>query len=329
MVKRPLIIDTDPGIDDATAIMMMQASSRFDIKGITTVHGNVPLEHTANNALYLSELYKIDCPVAVGAQRAMLVSLPKAQDIHGGNGLGGFLYRRPDRTFHHKRAWELIHDAAEACGGELEILALGPLTNIAIAVLKYPKLRRLIKNVVIMAGAAHAGNVSPYAEFNVWQDPQAASVVLDFGFKSLTMVDLDCCYTGYLTTREADGMLTLKSPIGPLFESMRLFKRRSQQERLSKHSASAEFEEGKSIYCDAVAAAVITEPDIATVEPYYVFCETQSVLNFGQTVVDWNNRFNRRPNVKLARSVDRDRFVRMFFDSVEYYDSERTVLFDG
>ncbi len=329
MGKRPIIIDTDPGVDDATAIMMVQASGRFDIEGITAVHGNVPLEHTANNALYLSDLYGIDCPVAIGAHRAMLVSLPKAEDVHGGNGLGGFQYRRPDKKFYHKPAWELIYEKAVEFDGELELFAIGPLTNIAIAVLKYPRLRDLIKNIVIMAGAAHAGNVSPYAEFNVWQDPQAASVVLDFGFKSLTMVDLDCCYTGYLTDQEADRMLILKTKLGPLYEAMRYFKRKFQRELAKQYTGIKEFAEGKNVYCDAVAAAVLIDPEIAVLEPYRVFCETQSVLNFGQTVVDWNCRFNQRPNVMLARSVDRDRFASMFFDSLDFYDSERTVMFGG
>jgi len=328
MERRPIVIDTDPGVDDATAIMMLKASGLFDIRGITAVHGNVHLEHTANNALYLSKLYGIDCPVAAGAKRAMLVSLPKAGDVHGENGLAGFSYQPPGRELYEKHAWELIYDVAVECEGELELFAIGPLTNIAVAVLKYPALRELVKNVVIMAGAAHSGNVSPYAEFNAWQDPHAASVVLNFGFKNLTMVDLDCCYSGYLTDKEADRMLAIKSPIGPLYEAMRLYKRRYRREHLKNNAASGEFAEGRDVYCDAVAAAVLIDPEIAVKEPQYVFCETRSVLNFGQTIIDWNGRFNRQPNVQLAGVVDRERFVRMFFDSADYFDSERTVLFN-
>lgn len=327
MPKRPVIIDCDPGIDDATAIMMMQASGRFDIKGITAVHGNVSLSHTANNALYLADLYGIDCPVAKGASRAMLISLPKAENIHGGNGLGGFQHPIPDRPFYPKPAWELIWEKAQECEGELEIFAIGPLTNIAIAALKYPMLRELVSKVVIMGGAAHAGNASPYAEFNIWQDPHAASVVFDLGFKSLTMVDLDCCYTGYMTDAEADKMLILKSKLGPLYEKMRYFKRRLNKDMAKEKEGGEEFAPGKNVYCDAVAAAIAIDSGIAVLQPYHVFCETQSVLNFGQTVVDWNSRFNQRPNVLLARSVDRDRFVEMFFDSFNYYDGERTVMF--
>ena len=328
MTRRPLIIDADPGIDDAIAIMMMQASGLFEFKGITAVHGNVPLEYTANNALYLSELYGINCPVAVGARRSMLVSLPKAAAVHGENGLGGFQYPSPAKSFHHKYAWDLIYDAALACEGELELLATGPLTNIAIAALKYPLLRELIKHMVIMAGAARSGNVSPSAEFNVWQDPQAASVVLNFGFKNLTMVDLECCYTGYLTEQEADRMLVVKSPLTRLFETMRLYKRKSERALQKKGAGLGEFTEGRSVYCDAVAAAVMIEPALCAAEPRYVFCETQSVLNFGQTIVDWNSRLGREPNVLLARSVLRDRFKELLFDSIDYYDREKTVLFD-
>lgn len=329
MDKRPVIIDTDPGIDDAMAIMMMQASGRFDIKGITAVHGNVTLEHTADNALYLSELYNIDCPVALGARRALIVSFSNAKEIHGSNGLGGFRYNRPQKSFYHKKAWELIYETALACEGELEIFAIGPLTNIAIAALKYPRLKELVKNVVIMGGAAHSGNVSPYAEFNIRQDPHAASVVLDFGFKNLTMVDLDCCYGAYLTDQQADRLLILKSPIGPLFESIRFFQRKSLRELAEKNAGMKEFANDKNVFCDAAAAAVMIEPDIAKFESYHVFCEAQSLLNFGQTVVDWSGRFNQKPNAALARSLDRDWFCKMFFDSVDYYDSERTVRFDG
>ena len=151
MLKRPLIIDCDPGIDDAECLMMVQGSGLFDIRGITAVHGNVPLSHTANNALFLSKLFDMNCPVYLGAEEAMIQRLTRAEYVHGNNGMIDFDTTLPEgAAFAEGHAWDFIWEEAVRQNGELEILAVGPLTNLAIAIMKHPELPKLVKNLVIM-----------------------------------------------------------------------------------------------------------------------------------------------------------------------------------
>ncbi|MBQ4093846.1 MAG: nucleoside hydrolase, partial [Oscillospiraceae bacterium] len=173
MSKRPIIIDVDPGNDDAQAIMLLSGSGLFDIRGICAVHGNVGLQHTAPNALYLAGLTGVDCPVCIGAENAILARKTRAEYAHGGNGLGGLEYTVDESKFSAIRPWDLMWQEAIACEGELEIFAVGPLTNVALAVLKYPELPKHVKRLIIMGGAATCGNMSAYGEFNIWQDPHA------------------------------------------------------------------------------------------------------------------------------------------------------------
>ena len=326
MDKRKLLIDTDPGIDDALAIMLANASGVFDILAITTVFGNAPLNETAKNALFLRDMYGIDCKVAVGAQQAMVKSMPFDENIHGKNGLGNFQYSYIKGKPHDRWAWELLYELAKESEGELEILALGPLTNIAIALLKYPSLKDMIKKIVIMGGSASSGNVSPYAEFNIHQDPYAANIVFSASFRDLTLVDLDSCNTAFLEDGESDRMLIQKSKLGSLYETLRKYQRKQFREYLELHPTLKESREGKNVFYDAIATAVAIDPSIAVIEPYFVTCETESLLNYGQTIVDWNGRINRKPNVNLARSVNREIFSSMFFEALASYLKEPTVV---
>ncbi len=311
MANRPLIIDCDPGVDDLQAIFMARGSEQFDILGITAVAGNVPLEATGANALYIAKLLGLGCPVALGAARPMVFEMPR-EASHGAGGLGGMEVPR-EQGFYKKPAWELIYEKAVECAGKLELLAVGPLTNIAIAVLKYPQLADLIKRVVVMGGSATAGNVSPYAEFNAYQDPFAMSVVLEAGFKNLVLVDLDACHTAYLTDAEAKSAWALGDPVGGALKKVITF--RQQTRRANLDSMTPEQREkvlDRNVACDAAAAAVLIAPSIAELDSFFVICETQSGLNYGQTVVDWTNRFNRHPNAIFTLKIDRDKYAQLY-----------------
>ena len=161
MIKRPLIIDCDPGTDDAQCIMMLNACGLFDIRGIAPVHGNVPLEFTSKNALFLSKYYGINRPVYKGAEERLIVRLPRAEYVHGSNGLGGFEYDLNGLNFAQGKAWDFLYEEAVKQKGQLELVAIGPLTNIAITIMKHPDFPKLIKKFVIMGGARTAGNATP------------------------------------------------------------------------------------------------------------------------------------------------------------------------
>ena len=325
MDKRKLIIDTDPGIEDAIAIMLINASEVFDIKALTTVYGNASLNQASLNTMYLTQLYSMNCPIAVGANRAMVKSVPFDEKQNGRNGLGNFRYPNPKRRLHDRWAWELIYETALESDNELEILTLGPLTNIAIALLKYPNLKDMIKTIYIRAGAATIGNVSPYAEFNIYQDPYAASVVLNSGINRIVMIDLDCCMDVYLSDSDCDRMLILKSKLGPMYEALWKYKRKFQKEYIDRYFEVEDNLKGRNIFFDAVASAVATDETITGLKSVYVTCETQSSINYGQTVFDWNNRLNMNQNVELVRGVNQDRFKEMFQGSFSFYMNEKAA----
>lgn len=322
MLKRPLIIDCDPGIDDAECLMMVHGSGQFDIRGITAVHGNVPLAHTANNALFLSHLYEIGCPVYKGAKEALIQRLERAEYVHGNNGLIGFDTTLPEgAAFADGHAWDFIWEEAVRQNGELEILAIGPLTNLAIAIMKHPELPKLIKNLVIMGGSAGNGNFGVYSEYNIAQDPHACEIVLQAGFPKFTMVDLNACRNVYLTNAECDTIRNLPdtNKFAALGKQMLAF-----QEENKKHLADRG--EGAIINddhytCDPVAAAVLIDESIGQYVDKYVFCDCVGEMTAGQTVIDWLG-FAPIKNVRIPVAMDREKFVELYFNCVKSYDKE-------
>ncbi|MBQ8995422.1 MAG: nucleoside hydrolase, partial [Oscillospiraceae bacterium] len=224
-------------------------------------------------------------------------------------------------SFAPGHAWDFIWDQANRYPGELEIVAVGPLTNIAITVLKHPDIVQFVKQVVVMGGAATTGNVTPYAEFNIWQDPHAANIVLNAGF-DLTLVDLDCCYTAYLDKEDQKTVLeTVKSTsIADLIEGFARF----EEENLAALARSDELLEqfsNRYVMCDPTAAAICIDPSIAETVDKHVIVDVDGKLTIGQTVVDWFG-FTGRPNVHLARRVDRKRFVELYLNCLRSYRRE-------
>ena len=194
-----VLIDTDPGTDDALAMMMALNSPDLDVLGFTTVGGNARLADTTRNALRLLEyLGRTDVPVFRGSARPLRGKFQYAYDVHGAAGLGVRL-RSPVTAPHAKRAPQVIMEMASVHRGELTVIALGPLTNIARALVLEPRLAAWIKQIVVMGGAAGVpGNVTPHAEFNIYNDPVAADAVLSSGIP-VTLVGLDVTSQTYLT----------------------------------------------------------------------------------------------------------------------------------
>ncbi|MEV6243190.1 nucleoside hydrolase [Lentzea sp. NPDC051838] len=187
-----IIVDADPGIDDALALYYLRAQPNTEIVAIGTVHGNVPVEQSTANALRLTERLGIKAPVAKGAARPLAQPLMTAEDVHGEDGLGGHAGEDPKTIHTAESAAEQLARLARANPGELSLLAIGPLTNIALALQIEPQLPQLLDKVAIMGGALNVpGNITSYAEANFWHDPEAADLVLQAGFEDLTIVGLD------------------------------------------------------------------------------------------------------------------------------------------
>ena len=209
MNRRPVIIDCDPGIDDAMALLAAFRAPELDIRAITPVAGNVPLRHTAPNTLKILALGgREDIPVYPGADRPLTGQVREASEVHGADGLMGWPMPEPKSVLREEKAWDIIYREARALAGDLEIVATGPLTNLAIALARYPDLPQYVKKMTVMGGGACFGNATPAAEFNIYADPEAAEMVFRSGIP-ITLCGLDVCHRAHLTEAEVEALETL------------------------------------------------------------------------------------------------------------------------
>lgn len=184
-----IILDCDPGMDDALAIINAVADKNIELLGLSTVAGNVGLHHTRKNALDILHHLEVDLPVYVGADKPLTRDLHIAEEFHGANGMGDLTLNTSSKDA-FKKFGEFYLDCARKYPHEVTLVAVGPLTNIAIALTEYPELKDLLKEVIFMGGSLNGGNVTPHAEFNIYVDPEAANIVLASGLP-VTMIGLD------------------------------------------------------------------------------------------------------------------------------------------
>lgn len=315
MSKRPVIIDTDPGVDDFFAILLAASSPELEIRAITAVAGNCPLAVTSRNALAITERYGLSIPVAKGAAQPMNTSLHTAEYIHGKQGLGNLTIEEPTGAFCSEYAWDVIYREAVKHSGSLEIVALGPLTNIAIALVKYPDLADRIKRIVFMGGSTDTGNVTPYAEFNIYVDPLAADIVLQSGI-DLVMVGLN---TTTRTLLEPQDIKLLTTGDSMICQDCRTLANGLQQ---AYHKEG--FTNGIALH-DALAVAYAIDSSVLHCEKLAVMVERRSPMNLGRTIVEID-RVNKphAKNCHVALSAEKDCFVSLLRDMIGFY-AERKI----
>lgn len=313
MSRIPIIIDCDPGTDDAMAILLAHACGKFDIRAITAVAGNVELKHTAHNALALADYFGIETTVAAGSDKPILMDLKIAPEWHGYNGMGGFEFPAHSKKLDERKAWDVMYDEAKKFPGELVLFAVGPMTNVALAIKKHPEIVNLLKRVIIMGGSATMGNHSQYAEFNIWVDPHAMDILLKSGIP-ITMVGLNVTTKAYLTNEEYRDLGNYDTRVSPLVKSIAEF-------TIEAHEKSVVVDrKNRNLLHDALAISELIDSDLMKKEPYYVVCETRGINTFGQTIVDYTGRLGRKPNVDVAMDVEREKFVRIIRDAVLTYE---------
>lgn len=308
-MKKPVIIDCDPGIDDAIALFLAFASENLDVKAITTVAGNVILEKTSKNALKISEYAGYNVKVARGASKPLMRELITAEFIHGESGLGSITLLEPVRAFYHKNAYDTIYEEATSCEGKLHIIALGPLTNIAITLLKYPDIKEKINHITVMGGSTELGNSTPVAEFNIYVDPEAAKIVFNSGIP-VTMVGLNVTNTAYITTEDLEEISTYKNKVSDFVVK--------SLSPLFKFFEKIDFP-GVPLHDPAVVASVIDE-NILETKFLRVDVETKGEFTRGKTVVDVYGVTNKAPNVNVALKINRERFIALFKELVKRYE---------
>ena len=299
--KIPIIIDTDPGQDDAVAILLALASPEFEILGITAVAGNVPLALTEVNARKICELGgRPDIKVYAGAIRPMLRQLVTAEHVHGRTGLDGPDLPAPKMPLQKQYAVDFIVETLMARpSNTITLCALGPLTNIALALVREPKIASRIKRIVAMGGGFfEGGNVTPAAEFNIYVDPHAARLVLESGVP-ITLIPLDCTHQALTTKARVEKFRQMKNQAGPATAQLLDF-----FERFDEHKYGTD---GGPLH-DPCVIAWLLRPELFTSREVNVSIECESELTMGMTVIDWWRVTERKANAIVCGGIDADGF---------------------
>ncbi|GCE31418.1 nucleoside hydrolase [Dictyobacter alpinus] len=310
-----LLIDTDPGIDDALALFLAIASPEVQIEGITTVSGNVSISMTTHNALALLELAgATQTTVASGSARPLIRQAVFADHVHGENGIGGVQLPAPQQEPLHNKAVETIIQTILQAPGEITLVALGPLTNLALAVRCEPKIAEMVREVVIMGGAFQVpGNVTPAAEFNIYADPHAAHIVMHAGWP-LRLVSLDV--TNH-TLMDQEQFARLAANNHPVTRSMQAMATSYIEGMGKKRGVS-----GIAMH-DPLCLAAAIQPELITWRNAYVDIELNGTYTQGQTITYFDQDPARpttnQPNVLASINVDKERFIALYMDTIAAY----------
>ncbi|WP_297722286.1 nucleoside hydrolase [Intestinimonas sp.] len=298
--RRPVIVDCDPGIDDAVALLLAAAAPELELVAVTAVAGNVGLDKTSRNARRVLTLAGVEVPVYAGAAGPMFGEQVTADEVHGVDGLLGIPTPEPTFPLSEGAAWDVIWEKAAAYGGALEIVATGPLTNLGIALTKYPALPEHIKRIVLMGGATDFGNTTPAAEYNIYADPEAAELVFRSGIP-IAMCGLDVTHRAYFTQEEIDRLAAIGTP-------QAVFAARTMGFGVEWHQRF--LVPGAPMH-DPCAMMYALEPELFTGVRCWVGVECQGRYSRGKTVTDAYSdaKFPGGPNVELVTGVDRARFV--------------------
>jgi purine nucleosidase len=299
-----IIIDTDPGQDDAVAILLALASPELDVLGITAVAGNVPLKLTEKNARKICELAgKPETRVFSGAIRPLVRELVTAEEVHGKTGLDGPDLPEPKMKLQEKHAVDFIVETLMAEeSGTVTLCPLGPLTNIALALIREPKIAKRIGQIVLMGGGFfEGGNVTPAAEFNIYVDPHAADVVFRSGIP-IVMMPLDVTHQALTTSKRVSAFRKLGTKVGIATAEMLAFFERFDEEKYGT--------DGGPLH-DPCVIAYLLKPKLFKGRECNVTIETGSELTMGMTVIDWWGVTRWPKNATVMRHIDHDGFFEL------------------
>ncbi|ESX80129.1 nucleoside hydrolase [Mesorhizobium sp. M0027] len=305
--SRRIIIDTDPGQDDAVAILLALGSAELEIVGITAVAGNVPLKLTEKNARKICELAgRPDVKVYAGAIRPLARELVTAEEVHGKTGLNGPQLPEPKMKLQDQYAVDFIVETLiKEESGTITLCALGPLTNVALALIREPKIASRIREIVLMGGGFfEGGNVTPTAEFNIYVDPHAADVVFKSGIP-IVMMPLDVTHKALTTAKRTKAFRKLGTRVGTATADMLEFFERFDEEKYGT--------DGGPLH-DPCVIAYLLKPKLFKGRNCNVSVETASELTMGMTVIDWWGVTKRPKNAVVMRDIDHDAFFALLLE---------------
>ncbi|AMO81631.1 pyrimidine-specific ribonucleoside hydrolase RihA [Obesumbacterium proteus] len=304
----PIILDCDPGHDDAIALILALASPELELKAVTTSAGNQTPEKTLRNALrILTLLQRSDIPVAGGAVKPLMRELIIADNVHGKSGLDGPELPEPNFAPQQCHAVELIAKTLRESTEPVTIVATGPLTNIALLLTSHAELQPKIARIVIMGGAAGLGNWTPAAEFNIYVDPEAAEIVFQSGLP-MVMAGLDVTHRAQIMSEDIERFRQLGNPVSAVVaDLLDFFMEYHKQEKWGFQGAPLH---------DPCTIAWLIKPSMFTCVERWVGVETQGKYTQGMTVVDYYGLTNNAPNTTVMMDIDRQAFVDLLVERV-------------
>jgi inosine/uridine nucleosidase len=306
-MTRKIILDCDPGHDDAMAILLAHGNPEIELLAITTVAGNQTLDKTSLNARRVCTVAGVrDVPIAAGCDRPLTRELQTAGYIHGESGLDGPAFGEPTVPLDPRHAVDLIIELVMHSSGDVTIVPTAPLTNIAMAVRKEPRIVQNVQEIILMGGAYTRGNTTPAAEFNIAVDPEAAKIVFNAGWP-LTMVGLDLTHQALATPDVLQRIAGLGTPIARIAVELMEFFRETYRRNAGFDSPPVH---------DPCAVAGVIDPGVMNYVQAFVAIETRGEYSSGMTVTDFSGRLG-PANVKVATRLMVDRFWNLVVDAIE------------
>ncbi len=309
MSPKRIIIDTDPGIDDSLAILLALASPEVTLEGLTVVHGNCSAEQGTRNALSVLELANAgQIPVAKGCDLPLVQPSLLAPETHGNTGLGYANLPEPRTKSLVQHGCDFLIEKILSNPGEITLVAIGPLTNVALAIRKEPRIVQAVRELMIMGGAIrHEGNVTPLAEFNTYVDPHAAHIVYHSGMP-ITLTPLDVTYQCILLAEDVARLQRIKSPIPPFVADATRF----YMEFHDKYQGIQ-----GCIINDPLTLALTFAPNLCDYEEYYVDVDISGGVSMGKSFADFYKMTGKPANMKVALGVRPRDFMDLFVERVE------------
>lgn len=302
MNKRPIIIDTDPGIDDAVAIAIALFSEELDVRLITTVAGNVSVDKVTYNTLRILKFFKKEVPVARGAAEPLILPLLDASNVHGKSGMEGFDFEEPDdHLLLPEHAVNAMYQVIMESKEPITLVPIAPLTNIALLLKLYPEVKGNIREIVLMGGSAGRGNKGVMSEFNIATDPEAAKIVFDSGLP-LVMAGLDVGWKA-LVLPEDSAKLPQLGEVGRMAYCL-----------FQKYRGGS-MKTGLKMY-DSCAVAYLLKPEMYQMEETYVDVELNGSMTKGCTLVDLKGYLGKPANAKVCMDINQEMFRAWFLESV-------------
>ena len=317
MPKR-ILIDADPGIDDACAILLALASPELSLEGVSIVHGNCSLEQGTLNGLSVLELGSAShIPLAKGCESPLVQPALLAPETHGNTGLGYAQLPSPGSKPIRQHGCDFLIETILASPGEITLVAIGPLTNVALAIRQEPRIVEAINELIIMGGAlCHEGNTTALAEFNTYVDPHAAHIVFHAGIPT-TLVPLDVTYQCILTAQDVEQLQTMDSPITTFIRDATKF--------YMEYHDDYQGIEG-CVINDPLALALTFAPELCDYQELHVDVDISGGISMGKTLADFYNYEKQSANLKVALGVRPRDFMDLFIERMEAFARSNRVL---